>query len=277
MIADRSPRITVVMAAYNEMATIEEILLRVQTVDLEKEIVIVDDGSTDGTRGFLADLARCAKAAPARMALRQSGAVLRADNIRVFFQDKNRGKGAALRRGLQEVKGEIIIIQDADLEYDPGDYHRLIAPIEDGRADVVYGSRFLGGPHRVLFFWHYVGNKLLTTMSDMVTNLNLSDVWTCYKAFRREVLQAVDLRENGFGFEQEITIKIAQGGWRVYETPIAYYGRTYAEGKKITWKDGVRAIWCILRYSLLTASSQAPQAKTVVQSMNRGNEGRSAQ
>jgi glycosyltransferase involved in cell wall biosynthesis len=277
MTADRNPRITVVMPAYNEMATIEEILIRVQAVDLDKEIVIIDDASTDGTREFLADLARCAKAAPACMTLRQSGAVLRADNIRVLFQDKNRGKGAALRRGFQEVRGEIVVIQDADLEYDPADYHRLIAPIEAGRADVVYGSRFLGGPHRVLFFWHYVGNKLLTTISGMVTNLNLSDVWTCYKAFRREVLLGLDLRENRFGFEQEITIKIAQGGWRVYEIPVAYYGRTYAEGKKITWRDGVRAIWCILRYGPLAASSKAPQAKTVVQSMNRGNEGKSAQ
>lgn len=277
MAADRPPKISVVVPVYNEMATIEEILLRVQAVDLDKEIVIIDDGSTDGTRGFLADLARCAQAAPARMTLRQSGAVLRADNICVLFQDKNQGKGAALRRGFQKVRGEIVIIQDADLEYDPADYHRLIAPIEAGRADVVYGSRFLGGTHRVLFFWHYVGNKLLTTISGMVTNLNLSDVWTCYKAFRREILLGLDLRENRFGFEQEITIKIAQAGWRVYEIPVAYHGRTYAEGKKITWRDGVRAIWCILRYSLLAASSKAPQAKPVVQPTNRGNEGKSAQ
>ncbi|MBZ5670982.1 MAG: glycosyltransferase family 2 protein [Acidobacteriia bacterium] len=277
MAADRPPKISVVIPVFNEMATIEEILLRVQAVELEKEIVIVDDGSTDGTRGFLADLARCARAAPARMTLRQSGAVLRADNICVLFQDKNQGKGAALRRGFQKVRGEIVIIQDADLEYDPADYHRLIAPIEAGRADVVYGSRFLGGPHRVLFFWHYVGNKLLTTISGMVTNLNLSDVWTCYKAFRREILLGLDLRENRFGFEQEITIKIAQAGWRVYEIPVAYHGRTYAEGKKITWRDGVRAIWCILRYSFLAASSKAPQAKPVVQPTNRGNEGKSAQ
>jgi glycosyltransferase involved in cell wall biosynthesis len=255
MLVDCSPRITVVIAAYNELATIEEILVRVQAVDLDKEIVIVDDGSTDGTREFLAALAQCAKAVPAQMALPQSRATLRADNIRVFFQDRNRGKGAALRRGFQEAKGAIIVIQDADLEYDPRDYHALIAPIEAGRADVVYGSRFLGGPHRVLFFWHYVGNKFLTTLSDMVTNLNLSDVWTCYKAFQREVLDRLDLRENRFGFEQEITLKIAQAGWRVYETPISYYGRTYAEGKKITWRDGVRALWCILRYGFRAHSS----------------------
>lgn len=256
MAADCHPRVTAVIPVLNEMATIEEILLRVQAVGLDKEIVIVDDGSTDGTREFLTALAQCAKAVPAQMTLPQSAGILRADNIRVFFQERNRGKGAALRRGFQEAKGEIIIIQDADLEYDPADYHKLIAPIEVGRADVVYGSRFLGGPHRVLFFWHYVGNKLLTIMSDIVTNLNLSDVWTCYKAFKREVLQAVDLRENRFGFEQEITIKIAQAGWRVYETPISYYGRTYAEGKKITWRDGVRALWCILRYGFLARSSK---------------------
>jgi glycosyltransferase involved in cell wall biosynthesis len=263
MLVDGSPTITVVMPVYNEMATIREILLRVQAVDLEKEIVIVDDGSTDGTREFLADLANSTQATPAQMALRQSGDVLRTDNIRVLFQEKNRGKGAALRRGFQEAKGKVVIIQDADLEYDPADYHSLIAPIEAGRADVVYGSRFLGGPHRVLFFRHYLGNKLLTAISDLVTNLNLSDVWTGYKAFRREVLQTLDLREERFGFEQEITIKIAQAGWRVYETPISYYGRTYKEGKKITWRDGIRALWCILRYSLLRASSTAPQARSI--------------
>jgi glycosyltransferase involved in cell wall biosynthesis len=195
------------------------------------------------------------------MALPQSGAIIRAENIRVYFQDKNKGKGAALRHGFQEARGDIVIIQDADLEYDPADYCELVAPIEGGRADVVYGSRFLGGPHRVLFFWDYVGNRLLTTISDMVTNLNLSDVWTCYKALRREVLQSLDLRESRFGFEQEITIKIAQGGWRVYETPVSYYGRTHAEGKKITWKDGARAIWCILRYTLRPISSKAPPAR----------------
>jgi len=251
-----SPRVSVVIPVYNEMATIEEVLLRVQAVEFDKEIVIVDDGSTDGTREFLTALAQCAKVAPAHTTLSRSRTLPRADNIRVFFQDMNRGKGAAMRRGFEEAKGEIVIIQDADLEYDPADYHKVIAPIEAGMADVVYGSRFLGGPHRVLFFWHYVGNKFLTTLSDAVTNLNLSDVWTCYKAFRREVLTALELRENRFGFEQEITIKIAQAGWRVYETPISYYGRTYAEGKKITWRDGLRALWCILRYGFLARSSK---------------------
>jgi hypothetical protein len=157
------------------------------------------------------------------------------------------------------------------LEYDPSDYPKLIIPIETDRADVVYGSRFLGGPHRVLMFWHYVGNKLLTTLSDMVTNLNLSDVWTCYKAFRREVLQEIDLREDRFGFEQEITIKIARGRWRVYEAPISYYGRTYAEGKKITWKDGFRALWCILRYGLFSGYSRPSRAQGAVQVMEGRN------
>ena len=251
MAAAHAPRISVVMPVYNERATIEEILWRVQAVNLDKEIVIVDDGSTDGTRDFLSKLEECVKRTPATMNLPGTGSAIRADNIRVVFQDRNRGKGAALRRGFREACGDLVIIQDADLEYDPVDYTQLIAPIESGRADVVYGSRFLGGPHRVLFFWHYVGNKFLTTLSDMITNLNLSDVWTCYKAFRKEVLQGINLCEDGFGFEQEVTIKIARAGWRVFEAPISYYGRTYEEGKKIGWRDGVRALWCILRYGLL--------------------------
>ena len=264
MMSDHSPRISVVMPVYNEIATIEEILVRVQDLDLEKEIVIVDDGLTDGTRELLTKIGRCAEMAQPQMTLPHSGAVLRTDNIRVFFQAQNRGKGAALRRGFQEARSDIIIIQDADLEYDPADYTGLILPIEEGRADVVYGSRFLGGPHRVLLFWHYVGNKFLTTLSDMVTNINLSDVWTCYKAFRREVLEDIDLREDRFGFEQEITIKIARAGWRIYETPISYYGRTYEEGKKITWKDGVRALWCLLRYGFLTGSARASRARVTL-------------
>ncbi len=243
-------KVSVVIPVFNERATIEQIILRVQAVDIQKDIVIVDDGSTDGTREFLADLARHATPNPGAATLPTSGCLIRADNIRVLFQERNQGKGAALRRGFREARGRIVIIQDADLEYDPQEYFKLIEPIDRGEADVVYGSRFLGGPHRVLFFWHYVGNRLLTTLSDMFTNLNLSDVWTCFKAFRREVLDRIDLEEDRFGFEQEITAKIATNGWRVYEVPIAYYGRTYAEGKKITWKDGVRGLWCILRYSL---------------------------
>ena len=217
---------------YNERATVEELLKRVQAVPIDKEIVLVDDGSTDGTRELLAGL----------------GA---ADgSVRVVLQDVNRGKGAALRRGFAEARGAIVLIQDADLEYDPADYPALLAPIERGVADVVFGSRFLGGPHRVLLFWHSVGNSLLTTLSNMLTNLNLTDVWTCYKVFRAEVLASLTLREDRFGFEAEVTAKVARGHWRIYEVPIAYHGRTYAEGKKITWKDGIRGVWCTLRYGL---------------------------
>ena len=233
------PRIelSVVIPVYNERSTIEEILACVEAVDIPKEIVLVEDGSTDGTREFLTELAE---------QYRRAGR----DDVRIFFQPRNRGKGAALRRGFQEAQGEIVVIQDADLEYDPENFHALIDPIRKGKADVVYGSRFLGGPHRVLFYWHYVGNKFLTILSNMFTDLNLSDVWTCHKAFRREVLQQLDLREDRFGFEQEITCKMAANGWRMFEIPISYYGRTYAEGKKITWKDGLSTLWCILRYNL---------------------------
>lgn len=224
----RRPKVSVVIPVYNERATVEELLRRVQAVELEKEIVVVDDCSTDGTREILQRL--------------------QTDRVRAFFHDRNRGKGAALRRGFEEARGEIVIVQDADLEYDPGDYHTLLQPIERGVADVVYGSRFLGGTHRVLFFWHSVANKVLTLVTDMFTNLNLSDVWTCYKVFRREVLERITLKEDRFGFEPEVTAKVARGGWRVYEVPVSYYGRTYAEGKKITWKDGIRGMWCVFRY-----------------------------
>src|SRR5947208_10580010 len=251
MSIERRPTVSVVMPVYNERTTIEEIILRVQDVDLDKEIVIVDDASTDGTREFLADLAEHATPNPAVMTLPAVGRSVRADNIRVFFQERNCGKGAALRRGFEEARGDVVIIQDADLEYDPQEYPKLIDPIDRGMADVVYGSRFLGGPHRVLLFWHSVGNRFLTTASNVFTNLNLSDVWTCYKAFKREVLDEIELREDRFGIEPEITAKVAKNGWRVYEVPISYWGRTYAEGKKITWKDGVRGIWCILRYNIL--------------------------
>jgi glycosyltransferase involved in cell wall biosynthesis len=221
-----------VIPVFNERATIEELLKRVQAVTMDKEIVVVDDGSTDGTRELLAGL----------------GA---ADgSVRVILQDVNRGKGAALRRGFAEARGAIVLVQDADLEYDPADYPALLEPIERGVADVVFGSRFLGGPHRVLLFWHSVGNWVLTTLSNMLTNLNLTDVWTCYKAFRAEVLTSLTLREDRFGFEPEVTAKVARGRWRIYEVPIAYHGRTYAEGKKITWKDGLRGVWCTLRYGL---------------------------
>jgi glycosyltransferase involved in cell wall biosynthesis len=242
------PRLSVVMPVYNERNTIEEILDRVCRVSIEKEIIVVDDGSTDGTREILqklvAELGESAavEGAPAGTLDGQS-----MRNIRIFFEERNCGKGAALRRGFREARGEVVMVQDADLEYDPEEYYRLLQPIEQGLADVVYGSRFLGGPHRVLFFWHSVANKLLTTLSNMVTDLNLSDVWTCYKAFRRGVLEEMELRENGFGFEPEVTAKVARGGWRVYEVPITYHGRTYAQGKKITWRDGVWGLWVILR------------------------------
>lgn len=253
------PRLSIVIPAFNERATIEEIIRRVQAVNVEKEILIVDDGSTDGTREFLEDLAQRCGSKPEAMALSGDGSDLCAQNLRIFVQEKNCGKGAALRRGFKEARGRIVAIQDADLEYDPEDLLRLIEPIERGEADVVYGSRFLGGPHRVLFFWHYVGNKFLTTLSDMFTDLNLSDVWTCYKAFRREVLEGIDLEENRFGFEQEITAKVSKNSWRVYEVPISYHGRTYAQGKKITWKDGLRGLWCILRYSLKASRAPSPR------------------
>jgi len=246
----QGPEISVVVPVYNEWRTIEPILERIQDVDIEKEIIVVDDGSTDGTREVLMEVDRCSRQNPAVFTLPSTGRLLRADNIRVFFQDRNRGKGAALRRGFREARGEVVIVQDADLEYDPQDYHVLLEPIRRGVADVVFGSRFLGGPHRVLFFWHSVGNKVLTLLSNMFTDLNLTDVWTCYKVFRREVIQSIVLREDRFGFEPEVTARVAGGKWRVYEVPVSYYGRTYAEGKKITWKDGAHGIWCVLRYNL---------------------------
>lgn len=261
----RPSKISVVIPVYNERATVEEILHRVQAVNLDKEIIIVDDCSSDGTREFLTDLAEQAAQNGGNAAFLSSGRVLSANNIRTFFQDKNRGKGAALQRAFKEVRGEIIIIQDADLEYDPNEYHDLIRPIERGVADVVFGSRFLGGPHRVLFFWHSLGNRLLTTLSNVLTDLNLTDVWTCYKAFKREVLQTIDLEEDRFGFEPEITAKVARGRWRVYEVPVSYNGRTYAEGKKITWKDAIRGAWCSFRYAAFVRDPKAyslPRAKT---------------
>jgi glycosyltransferase involved in cell wall biosynthesis len=221
--------LSVVIPVYNERDTIEEILRRVLAVPYEKELLVVDDCSRDGTREWLRNYSH--------------------PQVRVFFHERNQGKGAALRTAIAEARNDVVLIQDADLEYDPDEYDRLIDPIERGMADAVYGSRFMGGgPHRVHMYWHYVGNKLLTTLSNMCTNLNLTDMETCYKAFRREVIQSLKLRSDRFGFEPEVTAKIARRHVRVYETSISYYGRSYAEGKKITWKDGVNAVACILRY-----------------------------
>ncbi len=224
-------KLSIVVPVFNERTTLPAVLENIARVPMDKEILIVDDGSTDGTREYLQDLAQ----GPG-------------EGIRVFFHDRNRGKGAALRTGFAEVAGDIVIIQDADLEYDPQDYPSLLQPILDGRADVVYGSRFLGGPHRVLFFWHYVGNKLLTLISNMLTNLNLSDMETCYKVFRSEVLRDLTFSSDGFAIEAEMTVKIARAGFRIYETPITYSGRDYAEGKKITWKDAFPTLWALIRH-----------------------------
>jgi glycosyltransferase involved in cell wall biosynthesis len=231
------PKLSVVIPVYNECNTVVALLRRVAAAPLpgevELEIVVVDDGSKDGTRDVLTAQAKLAD-----------------PPFRYFEQPNNQGKGAAVRRGFQEATGDILLIQDADLEYDPKDYPVLLGPILDGEADVVFGSRFLGGVHRVLFFWHYQGNRFLTTLSNMFTDLNLSDMETCYKAFRREMLDGVTLRSNRFGIEPELTARFAQKHARIYEVPISYRGRTYAEGKKIGWKDGFSAIWSILRFNL---------------------------
>lgn len=226
-------KLSVIIPVYNEAGTLRDLLDQVAGVDagMEKELVIVDDCSTDGTRNVLRALAA------------------ERPEWRVIFHERNRGKGAALRTGFAAATGDVLLVQDADLEYDPREYPLLVKPIREGRADVVYGSRFIGGgPHRVMFFWHSIGNKLLTTFSNMLTNLNLTDMEVCYKVFRREVLSGITLKEDRFGFEVEITAKVARGPWRICEVPVSYYGRTYAEGKKITWRDGVRALWCILKY-----------------------------
>jgi glycosyltransferase involved in cell wall biosynthesis len=243
------PKLSVVIPVFNEKATVAEVLRRVRQVDIDKEIVVVDDGSTDGTREFLSALAT-PDGGRTRPDLSELEGNIGAGNIRVFLHDKNRGKGAAVRRGILEARGECILIQDADLEYNPLDYHQLLEPIENGVADVVFGSRFLGGPHRVLYFWHYLGNKGLTLLSNTFTNLNLTDVWTCYKVFRREIFDGFEIQESRFGFEPEVTAKVARGKWRVYEVPISYSGRTYEEGKKIGFRDVPRSLWCVLKYGL---------------------------
>ena len=229
-------KLSVVMPVYNERATLHEVVGRVLAVPVDLELICVDDGSKDGSREILDELQK------------------QYPQIRVFLQPQNMGKGAALRRGIQEAKGDYVIVQDADLEYDPAEYPVLLGPLDQGKADVVFGSRFLGGgPHRVLYFWHSVGNSLLTLLSNIVTDLNLTDMETCYKVFRREILQSIPIEEERFGFEPEITVKIAKRRLRIYEVGISYWGRTYEEGKKIGWKDGVRAIYCLLKYSLKEA------------------------
>jgi len=244
------PKLSVVIPVYNEKETIHEILRRILETEMRKEIVAVDDCSTDGTREMLQELAERQIRGESHAAAPDGGDPVELKDIRFFFQARNQGKGAALRRGFAVATGDIVLVQDADLEYDPRDYPKLLEPILDGRADVVFGSRFLGGPQRVHYFWHYVANKFLTLLSDMFTNLKLTDMETCYKVFRSEVLRDIQIRSDRFGFEPEITAKVAKGTWRIYEVPISYAGRTYEEGKKITWKDGVQALWCIIRYKL---------------------------
>ncbi len=244
------PKLSVVIPVYNEKNTLAEILRRVIADPTRKEIILVDDFSTDGTRQKLETMARLQKEGVEEAPAEDGGDPIPLRDLRFFFQEKNQGKGAALRRGFAVVDGDIVLVQDADLEYDPRDYPKLLEPILDGRADVVFGSRFLGGPQRVHYFWHYVANTMLTLLSDIFTNLKLTDMETCYKVFRKETLEGIKIKSNRFGFEPEITAKIAKKNWRIYEVPISYAGRTYEEGKKITWKDGVKALWCIVWFSI---------------------------
>ena len=225
-------KLSIVIPVYNEQASLKDVVHRVKAVDYDKEIILVDDCSTDGSREILEEFKDL-------------------EGYHVLFHAKNRGKGAALRSGFAHATGDVIIIQDADLEYDPADYPVLLKPIVDGRADVVYGSRFLGGPHRVLLYWHSVGNKFLTTLSNMFTNLNLTDMETGYKVFSKKVIDSITLKCDRFGFEPEITSKIARKNFRVFEVPISYSGRDYSEGKKIGWKDGVAALWYIFKFRFL--------------------------
>lgn len=226
-------KLSVVIPCYNELGTISQVIAAVKASPIaDKEIIVVDDASSDGTRQYLQEH-------------------LESQVDRVIYHAKNAGKGAALRSGFAAATGDIVIVQDADLEYDPQEYPVMIKPILDNKADVVFGSRFVGSqPHRVVYYWHMVGNQFLTTLSNMLTNINLTDMETCYKAFRREIIQSIKIEENRFGFEPEITAKVAKLDCRIYEVGISYYGRTYKEGKKIGWRDGFRAIFCILKYNL---------------------------
>jgi len=231
-------KLSIIIPVFNEEKTIQEVIESVLNAPLpleikDIEIIIVNDCSTDNTSNILKSIKN--------------------DKIKIIHHSKNQGKGAAIRTGIENITGDIVIIQDADLEYDPNEYPNLLDPIIRDKADVVYGSRFLGsGPHRVVYYWHYIGNNILTTISNMFTNINLTDMETCYKVFRKEIIKKIKIKENRFGFEPEITAKIAKLKCRIYEVGISYYGRTYEEGKKINWKDGVRAIWCILKYNLIS-------------------------
>jgi glycosyltransferase involved in cell wall biosynthesis len=245
----KAPKLSIVLPDYHDRQTIEEVLRRVQAVAIGKEIIIVDDGSQDGTRELLGLIDR---------ATRWQGVVylpltncwLRADNVRVIFQPENRGKGAAVRRGFSSATGEVVIVQDADPGLDPQDYFKLLEPIEEGRADVVYGSRYLTGPVRGIRCWQRWGNRLLTQLSNRLTKLRLSDVWTGYKALRREVAQSIELREDRFGFEPEVTARIARAGWRICEVPVSYSPRKSCEGRKLGWRDGLQGIWQTIRYNV---------------------------
>lgn len=251
MSASRPPVLSVVVPCYNERATVAELLRRVKEVPVDKEIIVVDDASSDGSRDIVASLAG------------------QWPEIRQILQGKNQGKGAAIRRGIAEARGDVVVIQDADLEYDPSEYPKLIQPILDGHADVVFGSRFEGYPRRVMLYWHRLGNTFLTFLSNMTTNLDLTDMETCYKAFRRDVIQSIPIRSDRFGFEPEITAKVAKRGYRIFEVPISYYGRDYWEGKKINWKDGFSAIWTILRYGLFWDHSSEPRTFRTIRRRGR--------